>query len=83
MNRRKLLQRLSRGDLQNIAFDDMVSLVEGFGFGLERTHGSHHLFRHPRIAVKVNLQEHRGDAKPYQVRQFLRIVEQFNLELED
>jgi hypothetical protein len=29
----------------------------------------------------LNLQEVRGKAKPYQIRQFLRLVEKYNLEL--
>ena len=31
----------------------------------------------------VNLQEARGEAKPYQIRQFLRLVERHNLILEE
>jgi len=31
----------------------------------------------------VNLQEKNGKAKPYQVRQFLQFVEQYDLELGD
>jgi hypothetical protein len=31
----------------------------------------------------VNLQEVAGEAKPYQIRQFLRIVERYDLRLED
>jgi hypothetical protein len=37
MNRRKLLKKLVQGDLRNVAFADMVSLVTGFGFTLIRT----------------------------------------------
>jgi predicted RNA binding protein YcfA (HicA-like mRNA interferase family) len=58
-------------------------MVEGFGFRLVRTSGSHHIFGHPAIAELVNLQEVRGEAKPYQIRQFLRLVEKYNLRLED
>ena len=32
MNRKKLLQRLARGALKKVAFRDMVSLIQGFGF---------------------------------------------------
>lgn len=32
MNRRKLLIRLSLGNLHNVAFGDIKDLVEGFGF---------------------------------------------------
>ncbi len=57
--------------------------MEGFGFGLQRVSGSHHIFAHPRIPELVNLQVVRGEAKPYQIRQFLRLVERYNLKLEE
>jgi hypothetical protein len=31
----------------------------------------------------INLQEVKGEAKPYQIRQFLKIVERHDLRLED
>lgn len=83
MVRRRLLRRLSQGALHNVPYQDMVSLVEGFGFRLVRTSGSHHIFRHPVAGAKLNLQPYRGQAKPYQIRQFLKLVEQLNLTLED
>ena len=83
MNRRRLLRRLTQGALQNVAFDDMVSLVEGFGFRLARVSGSHHIFVHPDVQELVNIQSVAGEAKPYQIRQFLRLVERYNLKLED
>ncbi|MCB9434601.1 MAG: type II toxin-antitoxin system HicA family toxin [Ardenticatenaceae bacterium] len=82
MNRRKLLQRILSGS-KNVRFGDFVNLVEGFGFHLPRVRGSHHIFEHPRIPELLNLQDSQGEAKPYQVRQFLRLVERYNLELED
>jgi len=83
MKRRKLLKRLSQGNLRNVAFRDIINMVEGFGFRLVRTSGSHHIFTHPAIPELVNLQEVKGEAKPYQIRQFLRLVEMYNLRLED
>ena len=83
MKRRKLLKRLSEGQLKNVAFGDMINMVEGFGFQLARVSGSHHIFTNPRIPELVNLQEVKGEAKPYQIRQFLRLVERYNLTLED
>jgi hypothetical protein len=65
---RRLLARVARGQLANISFSDMQRLVEAFGFELRRTSGSHHV---------------RGQAKPYQIRQFLRLVERYALSLED
>lgn len=36
---------------------------------------SHHIFAHPDVPELVNLQEVDGETKPYQIRQFLRLVE--------
>ncbi len=82
MNRERLFQRLAQGALQNVAFRDMVRLVENFGFRLVRVTGSHHIFAHPGIPEQVNLQDVRGQAKPYQIRQFLRLVERYGLKLD-
>ena len=82
MNRRKLLKKLAQGDLRNVSFADMVSLVKDFGFTLSRTRGSHHIFAHPDIPELINLQDVAGEAKPYQIRQFLRLVEKYNIKLE-
>jgi len=68
---------------KNISFNDIVAVVEAFGFTLSRVNGSHHIFIHPNIPELVNLQNAKGKAKPYQIRQFLTIVEKYNLSLED
>ena len=44
---------------------------------------SHFIFAHPEIPELVNLQEKNGKAKPYQVREFLQLVEKYDLELGD
>jgi predicted RNA binding protein YcfA (HicA-like mRNA interferase family) len=49
---------------------------------LARVSGSHHIYVHPEVPQLVNLQDVRGEAKPYQVRQLVRIVERFDLRLE-
>lgn len=61
----------------------MRRLLEAFGFELRRKSGSHHIFVHPDIPELVNLQDVRGQAKPYQARQFLRLVERYALRMED
>ncbi len=83
MDPRRLLARLVRGDLANVSFSDVRRLVESFGFELRRTSGGHHIFVHPDVPELLNLQEIRGQAKPYRVRQFLRLVERYALRLED
>ncbi len=82
MNPRKTLQTILAGS-RNIRFSEMKALVEAFGFQLSRVRGSHHIFVHPNIPQLVNLQEVKGQAKPYQIQQFLRLVERYNLALGD
>lgn len=83
MKRKTLLRRFLSGSVANVSFGDLVDLVEGFGFTLQRTSGSHHIYAHPDVSELINLQEVGGEAQPYQVRQLLRLVERYNLELED
>jgi predicted RNA binding protein YcfA (HicA-like mRNA interferase family) len=77
MDRRKLLGRLARGAVANVGFADLQDLVDGLGFELRRTSGSHHIYTHPAIPELVNLQDVGGQTKPYQVRQVLRLVERY------
>ena len=69
--------------MKNVAFQEMRRLVEAFGFDLKRVSGSHHIFVHPHVPELVNLQEVDGEAKPYQIRQFLKLVERYSLTLEE
>ncbi|MCC6126339.1 MAG: type II toxin-antitoxin system HicA family toxin [Pirellulales bacterium] len=82
MNRNKLLKKLSAGNLSNVTFNDLVNLAKGFDFQLDRISGSHHIITHSAIPELLNLQEVNGKAKPYQIRQFLRLIERHNLRLE-
>jgi predicted RNA binding protein YcfA (HicA-like mRNA interferase family) len=83
VDRRKLLRRLAEGALSNVRFRDMISLAEGFGFRVVRTSESHNILQHPGLSESVNLQEVCGEAKPYQIRQFLKLAERHSLALED
>ncbi|MGD8721921.1 MAG: hypothetical protein PVG46_08965, partial [Desulfobacterales bacterium] len=80
MNRKKILQKILAGS-KNIRFSDMVNLVQGSGFTLSRTDGSHYIVTRPDIPELVNLQNIKGQAKPYQIHQFLKLVETHNLKL--
>ena len=82
MNKRKLLARIANSP-KTARFDEIAVLLDAFGFRLSRVNGSHHIFVHPEIPQLVNLQNVHGEAKAYQVRQFLKIVELHNLSLED
>lgn len=75
MRPKALLQRIEGGAHANISFGAFVRLVEACGFRVVRTHGSHVILRHETLGVRLVLQpRHDGDAKPYQIRQFLHII---------
>ena len=64
-------------------FADFVRLISSFGFKLDRVNGSHHIFVHDDIDEIINIQNVKGEAKPYQIKQFLKIIELNNLKLEE
>ena len=82
MSARKIYQKLL-ANAHNIRFADLCKVVEAFGYRLDRVSGSHHIYEHPGATRPLNLQKCRGEAKPYQIRQFLRDVEEFHLTLKD
>ncbi|HTZ64158.1 MAG TPA: type II toxin-antitoxin system HicA family toxin [Solirubrobacteraceae bacterium] len=77
----KLLDRIARGAVTNVAFGDLLKLAKDLGFALGRVSGSHHILVHPDVPELINLQEVDGQAKPYQVRQLLRLIERYDLKL--
>ena len=79
---KKILAKVLAGS-KKIAFRDFVLLVEGFGFRLSRVSGSHHIYVHDNVKELVNLQNVKGQVKPYQVKQVMELVERYNLELEE
>jgi len=54
-----------------------------FGFRLDRINGSHHIFEHPEVPGLLNLQDIKGKAKSYQVKQLLCLIERYNLQMGD
>lgn len=83
MDSGRLLDRIARGNVANIAFRDFARLLSVLGFVRRRTTGSHYIYAHPSVPELVNVQNLGGMAKPYQVRQVWRLVERYNLKLED
>ena len=71
------------GSSKNLRFAELLQLAEAFGYRLDRVRGSHHLLEHPRAIRPLNVQNSGGMAKSYQVRQFLRDVEEFHLTMEE
>ena len=65
-----------RRNPKGIRFRDLCQVCD-FYFGAPRqTGGSHRLYKTPwQGDPRVNIQEHQGMAKPYQVRQVLKAIE--------
>lgn len=78
-----LLGRLAEGRFNNVDFRDLVNLVQTLGFELDRTRGSHQIFVHGVVRCRLNLQPNGSQAKPYQMRQLLALIEEWGLRLED
>ena len=71
-------QILRGGGDQNIAFDDLLYLLEGLGFE-KRIKGSHHVFSKDDIEEIINIQPTGHKAKPYQVKQVRGIIVKYKL----
>ena len=71
----KILDGL-RENPNNVRFSDLVKLCDAY-FGEPRQKGtSHRIYRTPWPAdPRVNIQDAKGTAKPYQVRQVIRAIE--------
>ena len=80
VKKQKLYQRLVNNP-KNVRFSDLISVVEAFGFVLDRVRGSHRVYKHEAVASSflVLQPDKNGQAKPYQVKQFLSLVETYNL----
>jgi len=63
----------------SLKFREARALAEGVGFRLDRTRGSHHIFIHDSSKILLNLQNVKGQAKPYQVRQLVTLIQEHNL----
>ena len=78
MNKRKIFKEL-KGNPQNVRFEKLCKEAESFGFRFRGRKGSHRIFVRDGVEELLNFQNVGGKAKPYQVRQFIKIVEKYNL----
>src|SRR5258707_2911181 len=77
----KLLARCrSRGI---ISFREFEALLKAFGFRLVRVTGSHHMYWHDRASRPLSVQPAGKDAKRYQVRMLLDMIDELGLRLND
>ncbi len=67
----------------SLSFRDFERVLLAFGFTHSRTSGSHKAYHHAGKNKTLIIQPRGKDAKPYQVQQFLDMVEGYDLKLED
>ena len=79
----KLYALLLQSTNRSVAYRDFIAMVLAFGFRHCRTKGSHESYDHPDCPELLVLQPKGKDAKRYQIRKFLDIVEEYGLNLED
>jgi len=73
--RARLLIARWRESQTGVRFSDLAKVCRLY-FGEPRRKGSHLIYRtHLRGTPIVNIQNHDGEAKPYQVRQVLRAID--------
>ena len=82
MNKKKFLMKIFNNQ-KNVNFSNFVTLIKAFNFISTSSKGSHFVYKHDNIPNALNVQNKNGEAKPYQVKQFLTMIENYNLKLED
>ncbi len=78
----KLYAQMLQSANRSIPFRDFEKLVVAFGFRFDRMNGSHAIYKHPRLPRPFPIQPEGKDAKRYQVRDLLELVEEYGLELD-
>lgn len=76
-----MLQMLKLGK-ENINMRYFKKVLRAFGFNYNRTKGSHEVFKNPNIKESIIIQPQwnkHSQVKSYQVEQFLKLVEDYNL----
>ncbi len=78
MKKRRLFEELKKNP-KNVRFEKLCKIAEAFGFRFRGGKGSHRIYVQEDIREMLNFQNVGGKAKPYQVKQFIKIVEEYNL----
>jgi len=78
MKKREIYTKLKENP-KNVRFEELCSAAELFGFKFREGKGSHRIFVKEGVKEMLNFQNVKGWAKPYQVKQFIDIIEKYNL----
>lgn len=75
----KIYTKLLTNSEQRLTFRDFEKLLRAFGFEHVRTKGSHAIWVHPQVPRPFPIQPEGKEAKHYQVREFLELIEEYGL----
>jgi hypothetical protein len=79
MEKSELLEEL-KANPKKIRFARVCQIAEAFGFQTRKGTGSHRVYYRDGAREILNFQNEGGWAKAYQVRQFIKIIENYNLQ---
>lgn len=79
----KLYALLLQSSNRSVSFRDFERLLRAFGFQLDRTTGSHRQYVHPKMPRSFPVQPQAKDAKRYQVRELLELIETYGLYIDE
>lgn len=78
MTNRRTYEKLKKNPA-DVRFEELCKAAESFGFKHKGSKGSHRTYVREGIMELLNFQEVKGKAKPYQVRQFIKIIDKYGL----
>lgn len=81
MHKDKAIAELKEWKLnpQKVRFERLCAIAELFGFRFSRQRGDHKIYVRDDVAEILNFQNVGGKAKPYQVKQFIEILQKYKL----
>lgn len=82
MRNQKLFNKVNNNPY-DVRFNEICKLVEAFGFTYKGGKGSHKVYSQKGIREILNFQNVKGKVKPYQVKQFLKLIQEYNLKLKE
>jgi len=78
MGKRQLIKELKRNQ-KNVRFSKLCKIAEAFDFRFRGGKGSHRIYVREGVEGMLNSKNVGGKAKPYQVKQRIKIIEKYNL----
>ena len=68
-----------QNNFNNVKFNDFCRVIKWFGFVYKGGRGSHEVYFKSGIQEIIDVQKFGNEAKPYQIRQFINLVQSYQL----